>query len=172
MKMKFKSRFIWLMGLILWMGLIFHFSNQKAVQSGEVSISLTYRMVENVNDIFGLSWDDMQMESYASVLEHPVRKAAHMTEYAILAWLFLGNCMQYLKLQKRSYLWAFLGAAVYAATDEFHQLFIEGRSGEFKDVCIDSMGACIGLFFAWILIRLWKNICRRTWFCKRLNNRI
>ena len=30
---------------------------------------------------------------------------------------------------------------LYACTDEFHQLFIAGRSAEIKDVLIDSFGS-------------------------------
>ena len=47
---------------------------------------------------------------------------------------------------------AWLIAAAYAATDEVHQLFVDGRSGSFVDVCIDSAGAflgvlCLAIFF-------------------------
>ena len=34
---------------------------------------------------------------------------------------------------------------LYACTDEFHQLFIPGRSGEFRDVMVDTCGGIIGL---------------------------
>ena len=34
---------------------------------------------------------------------------------------------------------------VYAFTDEVHQLFISGRTGELKDIIIDTAGATIGL---------------------------
>ena len=50
-----------------------------------------------------------------------------------------------LKKEKRQFLAALLTAAVYAATDEFHQYFIPGRSAEVMDVCIDTLGASIGL---------------------------
>ena len=35
----------------------------------------------------------------------------------------------------------------YAAIDEIHQLFVPGRSGEIKDVLIDSCGSFIGIHF-------------------------
>ena len=38
-----------------------------------------------------------------------------------------------------------LTATVYAATDEFHQLFIPGRSGQVSDVLLDSAGALAGV---------------------------
>lgn len=67
-----------------------------------------------------------------------IRKTAHMTLYAILA--FCGACSQI----KPSFKKVLLFCACYACTDEFHQLFIPGRSGEIRDVCIDCLGACIG----------------------------
>lgn len=67
-----------------------------------------------------------------------IRKTAHMTLYAILA--FCATCSQI----KPSFKKVLLFCACYASTDEFHQLFIPGRSGEIRDVCIDCLGACIG----------------------------
>ena len=159
MKIKKASagRVLWLLAAILWMALIFHFSGQKASQSSEVSGSITYRMAKAANHLFDLGWDGETLERYAGALEHPVRKAAHMTEYAVLAWLFLGNFMQYPFFRKRAYLWAGGLAAVYASTDEFHQLFIEGRSGEWKDVAIDSLGAILGLLFVWAVCLIWNH---------------
>lgn len=67
-----------------------------------------------------------------------IRKTAHMTLYAILA--FCATCSQIKPSLKK----VLLFCACYACTDEFHQLFIPGRSGEIRDVCIDCLGACIG----------------------------
>lgn len=155
---RYKSRKFWLIAALLWMVLIFSFSHQKAEESGEVSGTLSYRIAEGINTVFSLDWDEETLLQYAKEWEHPVRKAAHMTEYGILACILLGNCMQYPLLQKRGYIRAGLGAVLYAATDEFHQLFIEGRSGEVKDVCIDSIGAVIGLLLAWGVLSAWKRI--------------
>jgi VanZ family protein len=68
-----------------------------------------------------------------------LRKAAHMTEYGVLWWLW------YRALGFRR-----LGAAVaitlaYAATDEFHQTFITGRHGTPVDVAIDAAGVAIAI---------------------------
>ncbi len=151
-----KSRYFWLAAAVIWMVVIFGFSSQKADQSSEISGTLVYQIVESVSRAAHLDWKDEMILSYANMLEHPVRKAAHMTEYAIFACILLGNCMQYPKLQKKPYLWAELGAVFYAATDEFHQLFVDGRSCELKDVAIDSIGALLGLLIAWIVISIWN----------------
>ena len=47
---------------------------------------------------------------------------------------------------KKSYLIAFGMTVAYALTDEFHQLFVPGRSGSMIDVLIDSAGAVL----AWL----------------------
>jgi VanZ family protein len=69
-----------------------------------------------------------------------LRKAAHMTEYAILAVL--------LRRATGSYGWAFGLAVAYAASDEFHQTFVRGRHGTPVDVAIDTIGISLGLL-AW-----------------------
>ena len=146
---------------LFWMCVIFAFSAQEQEESSAVSESFSYRMVCSADSFLGLNWDDERLHEIADAIEGYVRKAAHMTEYAVLACIFLANAVQYPRWKKRAYLWGWLGATVYAATDEFHQLFIEGRSGEFKDVCIDSLGACIGLLAARCAIWIWGKIFYR-----------
>ena len=157
MRKIYKNRMLWLAAAIFWMILIFWFSNQKAEDSSEISGSLTYRMAESVNDTMHLDWDADTLVQYAKKWEHPVRKAAHMTEYAIFAWILFGNFAFYPKTAERKYLLAEAGAVCYAATDEFHQLFIEGRSGQITDVCIDGTGALIGLLLLWAI----NSLCRK-----------
>jgi len=41
---------------------------------------------------------------------------------------------------------------LYAASDEFHQLFVPGRSGEIRDVCIDSVGAIAGVLIGILIL--------------------
>ncbi|HEY9717595.1 MAG TPA: VanZ family protein [Trichormus sp.] len=73
-----------------------------------------------------------------------VRKSAHMTEYCIL-YVLLRHAFVVTDA-KRSSFWPFLIAAVYAMTDEYHQIFVPGRSATVSDVLIDSFGACAGWF--------------------------
>ena len=79
-----------------------------------------------------------------------IRKAAHMSEYAILLLLLyyaLSNV-----ISKHTLSLSLLVTFIYACSDEFHQLFIPGRSGQFKDVLIDTSGALIML----MIIFLWQ----------------
>ena len=72
-----------------------------------------------------------------------LRKLAHLAEYAILGALLV-------RATRRPGL-AVLLAALYAATDEMHQLFVEGRHGSPIDVGIDTVGAVAGvLVWQWL----------------------
>lgn len=85
-----------------------------------------------------------------------VRKTAHFTEYAILGILFYLNLKHYSNKkqslnhhlgQKQSpklFVLAILFSALYACTDEFHQLFVPGRTGQPFDVLVDTLGATFG----------------------------
>jgi VanZ family protein len=79
-----------------------------------------------------------------------VRKAAHLTEYAILAALLCRGFRQ-----SRRLLWAamlaFVLAVISAALDEFHQSFVASRTGSTWDVIIDCLGALAGLVIYWCL---------------------
>ena len=143
--------------VVMWMGLIFSFSNQPADESSKVSGGLCHRIVCSVSDTFHLQLTDEQTEQIAEVIEYPVRKAAHMTEYAILGLLSFAFYNGFEALKKRNYLYALFTAAIYAATDEFHQYFIPGRSAEVHDVLIDTAGAAIALLLLY-LIRVLKGL--------------
>ena len=69
-----------------------------------------------------------------------LRKIAHVTEYAILGALLT-------RAVRRPGL-ALALAVLYAASDEVHQLFVEGRHGSPLDVLIDTAGALAGVI-AW-----------------------
>jgi VanZ family protein len=93
--------------VVAWAALIFVFSSVPSLNSG-----------------LG-TWDTV------------LRKAAHMTEYAVLAVLLYRALGAELP--------AFLAAVGYAVTDEVHQMFVRGRHGSPIDVAIDAAGVLIGL---------------------------
>src|SRR5579872_6531114 len=90
-----------------------------------------------------------------------VRKCAHLTEYAVLALLVWRARRKPAWKDGRPWQWPTAGealwtAALYAATDEFHQTFIATRDGCVRDVLIDSSGAVAGLFLLWMVGRRLK----------------
>ena len=79
------------------------------------------------------------------------RKAAHMSEYAFLSLLFLRALCENREQLRKGAVTAWIMSTAFAATDEFHQLWIPGRDGNPRDVLIDSTGAALALF-AWVSI--------------------
>ena len=87
-----------------------------------------------------------------NTVHHFARKAAHMTEYALLALLLL-RALSHKRGDVREWIFsAWLLATVYAATDEFHQSFVPGRGPSVTDVMIDSVGAALGLLICFLFL--------------------
>lgn len=141
MKKKY-IRFIVTMLTLIWMGIIFYFSSQPAVQSASLSGGILRRIQEIVSSI-----PVMGDAFLVGFTEHILRKGAHMTEYAILGMLLILCMYQYLPEQKRRFRLpaALLAGILYAGSDEFHQTFVPGRSGELRDVLLDSVGVLVGI---------------------------
>ena len=93
------------------------------------------------------------------------RKCAHLTEYAVLALLFWRALRKPVKSDPRPWSWAdarlaILLVALYAASDEFHQLFVPTRDATVRDVVIDTIGGTLGLVFLWAVGR-WRKLWGR-----------
>lgn len=106
-----KSKFIRWTLVILWMLLIFYWSSIPDLKS-----------------------------SFPTLYDTILRKGAHISEYAVLAWLV---SWAWSRVKHRWYILAL--CLTYAASDEIHQLFIRDRSGQLLDVAIDTVGILIGL---------------------------
>lgn len=128
---------------------IFVFSAQKSEESTKLSNGAGRYVVTTVNEVMDKGWDEEMVEEYALAIDHPVRKLAHATEYAILALLWFGA----LGSKPQAVVIAFL----YACTDEFHQLFVPGRAGLFTDVLIDTSGALAAMIIAWLICFIGKS---------------
>lgn len=116
--------------LIVWMIIIFLFSQQ----SGEVS-SEQSRFVVYIFNSLGINLDSTLGEMSTFL----VRKAAHFSEYFILGLLAYNVLRDEFKF-KISLVIAVLIVFLYACSDELHQAFIPGRGPAFRDVLIDTSG--------------------------------
>ena len=74
-------------------------------------------------------------------LNYFARKFAHITEYAILAYLWLRSICTVPERFHRCLVWSILLTAIYGATDEVHQAFVTQRLGLWSDVAFDAAGA-------------------------------
>ena len=67
------------------MYLIFSFSAQTGEVSGELSYKISYKIVEVKNEVLHENKDSYELSYEADNIHFYVRKAAHMTEYFLLA---------------------------------------------------------------------------------------
>ena len=96
-----------------------------------------------------------------------IRKAGHLTEYAILgillwrAWAAPASGSHPAGRWKKA-LFSVLLAAAYAAGDEFHQSFVPSRGASVHDVMIDACGALLGLIVLWAFKSRSRRTCTRA----------
>ena len=127
--------------VILWMGLIFFFSHQPATESSELSSGITEVIVDVVNIIV----PDNDLISNQDRISFIVRKSAHFGVYLVLG-LLVSNGLIYSNISKSKVFYlALLICVLYAISDEFHQLYVPGRSGQVSDVLLDSTGSLSGI---------------------------
>lgn len=125
----FKKLSLWLPP-ILWAALIFHFS------SGKVFVAST------------IYWQDFT-----------VKKIGHTLLFGFLAILVYRGLRGEGVSAKNAVIWAIIISTLYGATDEYHQLFTQGREARVRDVFIDGIGATVFTFFVyWLLPKLSKKL--------------
>ena len=110
------------------MVVIFYFSSRPGPQSDVDSMAIGRIISEVIVPDFN-KMDVQAQTQYVTGINHAVRKTAHFTEYAILAVLLAGALYGDDRKKSRVFLEAELIAALYAASDEFHQTFVREGPG-------------------------------------------
>lgn len=113
------------------MGVIFYLSHQPSEESAELSMSI-------MNGVFAVvAW-------LADFIGHDAfRTLAHALEYCGLGALLYHAFLQ--TTGKSKPFVSFAVAAVYAVSDEIHQIFIPGRAFQISDIAVDATGATAGI---------------------------
>lgn len=142
-----KRRRIFLVLAIFWMILIFGFSSRDGDLSGEDSGRVGRLVGEWFVPGFD-EWSEAKQNAFVDKVDFPIRKTAHATEYAVLGIFISGAVYEADRRKKYTLGIPWLLGTLYAGTDEFHQLFVPGRSGQIRDVVIDSCGVLAGVLIA------------------------
>lgn len=80
---------------------------------------------------------------------------AHAVLYGVLAALIQASIWGWnLGYQPRWAVVAAVLAALYGASDEYHQTFVAGRSGTLVDTLVNSVGAAFSAAGLWFLVKL------------------
>lgn len=135
-----KKVILWIL-VILTCLMIFNFSSDKGKNSNEKSMVITEK-VENI--VTGIT-DNKPTETDSKEFNNFIRKQGHFIEFALLGIFsfMLVRCYDF--SVKKSLIITLLFVFFYACTDEIHQLFVDGRNGNVKDVFIDFLGSVAGI---------------------------
>jgi VanZ family protein len=137
-----KKSVIFLILTIAMMVVIFIFSNQE----GSVSYGESYKFEDLVQSIIDTLHLNFLLMNHS--VAYATRKYAHVFLYFVLGFfssLVSQTTLSFKAkdLKGRHFLGLLISCAicfVYACTDEFHQTFIDGRTGKFSDVMVDAIG--------------------------------
>jgi len=144
--------------IVLWCGVIFYASSRNNIQSNGKSrriIYVTAKTTARVTNKLKITKIDLSNDIWANNIvkkyNGKFRKCCHATVYFILSILIM-ICLRIFKINPTKALLIAIGVCfLYSLTDEFHQLFVSGRSGEFRDCMIDTLGATIGAIISRII---------------------
>lgn len=133
--LKWRAAVIVYAPLLFWIGVIFFLS------SPEASFDQTSRIIGPLLNFF---FPNMP-EATQAIIHGYIRKTAHFTEYAVLAFLavraFSRSATQ--PLQKRRYILPLILVAVVSSLDEFNQSFEASRTSSIWDVALDISGGLV-----------------------------
>lgn len=136
-----RERFFRYAPLVLWIGLILFLS------TGQASMSNTSRFIRPLLEFLFPN----QPEEILIVYHGYIRKLAHVTVYAALAFLAARAFTNatHAHLRRFWHLFAFALVALVASIDETNQSFVNSRTGSIYDVLLDIAGgtAMIGIFY-------------------------
>lgn len=144
-----RERFFRYAPLILWIGVIFFLS------SGQGAMSNTSRFIRPILEFLFPNSPEEVINLYHGY----IRKLAHFTEYAVLAFFsyrtFYSSAQHFLR--KFWFPLSFLLVFTVASLDEFNQSFLNSRTSSFRDVLLDTFGG-----FAMLTILLFYKTWRKN----------
>ena len=159
--------------IIIWMITIFLFSNQDGMESENTSDIITNRLVnetiendieieenvdntnnEDANNSVNVTKYNYEFEMYKGEVRLVVRKSAHFIIYLVGGFLLFNFFRTYNISLRNQIIYAILGIILYASSDEFHQLFVNGRTARVEDVLLDTLGAIVGILLNLICLKI------------------
>ena len=139
-----RERIIRYAPLVLWIGMILFLSTSQA------SMSNTSRFIRPLLEFLFPSASEETLILYHGY----IRKLAHLTEYAGLAfWAFRAFSNSNLKnLRRFWFIFAFLLVILIASIDETNQSYLTSRTGSIYDVMLDAAGGLLMI----IVLSVWR----------------
>ena len=137
------------------MVIVFLNSAKDATQSSEISMSFTEKLFAVFVPDYG-AMDEASKLSLITEMQFFIRKSAHFLSYFAMG-LFCTLAYNTHKLRLRNkFLFSAVTCVCFSVSDEIHQLFVPGRSGEIRDVLIDTAGILLAALTVTAIIYLSK----------------
>ena len=137
-------------------GMIFNFSNQDSEKSGSASQKVTEAITKDIKSIQKLNKNEKA--KVIDKIEDVIRKIAHFLLYGLVGFLLMSLLITYNINEKNKIISTVTIGAIYAISDEFHQSFIPGRSGQASDVFLDTLGTTVGGLLILLIIKTVKKL--------------
>ena len=140
---KRRGRIIRYAPLVFWIGLIFYLSSDQG------SMTETSRFIGPLLHFLFPNAPEESIQLYHGW----IRKAAHISEYAILAFLAVRALARssVMSLRTLKYIVPLVLVALIASIDEFNQSFQATRTGSFRDVLVDIIGGVTMVALLWLI---------------------
>ena len=147
-----KKRIIYIALTLIWMIVIFIMSSMNTNESNgksQETIKKSVQKTSEISDDIGITNSkptEKQLNETVNNLNFPLRKCAHATEYAVLAILIICTLSTFWDKNRytaKNIIIAIGICFVYSLTDEYHQSFVFGRTSQFSDCLIDTLGSAI-----------------------------
>ena len=156
MKFNYKFIFSWIL-VVLWMFNIYYLSNMNSELSNTKSKDTINTVVESTVVVTNKDISKDNLNSIVNGLNKPLRKCMHSFVFFILVILFINAFNNSNVRNYKCYLFSIFFSFMYACFDEFHQLYVVGRTGQFMDIGIDMIGVLIGVLVFYIYELLVKD---------------
>ena len=142
---------------LFWMGLIFYNSSQSGSESNYRSFSMVNNITQSKNTTKSTQ-AILPQNKKDNKVNLILRKNAHGFEYLILTIILSITFNVFGKDIKKNVINILFVALLYSVTDEFHQIFVRGRTSSVQDILIDFIGALIGI----LMVFVFNNIREKT----------
>lgn len=152
--LKHVIRYILMICIVILCCVIFRFSaaqGNKSSHTSERVASIILNVIYKDNAVFN-------SEVMVKAIQPIVRKVAHFSIYFLLGFLMMCCASTFKGSKAYKFDISVILCMLYAASDELHQLFVPGRSGEITDVCLDSVAATFGVLLVLLVMTIINKI--------------
>lgn len=149
-----KKKILYWIPTIVCMLIIFNFSSENSEVSSSTSGNVGRWLLKTFYNGFE-RLPSIEQSQVVESIQFYIRKTAHFSIYALLgACAHFGTLANKKISRQKNVFISLLICLVYASSDEIHQLFVSGRSGQISDVLLDFTGSIFGTVVFLIALKI------------------